>query len=195
MEFQEISSIACIHGRFQPFHYGHVDYLKEALNIWPKIIIGLTALKPINEALPGSEHRANATSNPFTYWERMTLIKFALDDINVNHEDISFIPFPIDEPENLVYSIPKSITCATTDLYEWNKEKIKRLNKYGFSTHVLKKCVKMDFDGSTIRKLIIDGNEEWKKYVPPSTITLIEKWDIQKRLLKLNRELDLKDAL
>jgi cytidyltransferase-like protein len=186
MGLQEISSLACIHGRFQPFHYGHVDYLKAALNHWPKIIIGITAISPVKNVSKLVEHRADAVANPLTYWERMVLIHTGLKDIGVSESDIYFVPFPIDEPEKLKFIIPESTICATTDLYEWNREKVKRLNNVGYSTHILSECVKVNFDGSTIRNQIIEGNPEWKKWVPPSSVELLELWDIQSRLISLS---------
>ena len=185
MGFQEVSKIACIHGRFQPFHYGHVDYLKAALNHWSKIIIGLTAVTPVTNVSKLVEHRADSVANPLTYWERMELINAVLNDIGVSKDDITYVPFPIDQPENLRFILPKTVICATTDLYEWNREKVKRLTSEGFTTHILQECVKVDYDGSTIRKKIIEGNSEWKDWVPPSAIELLETWDIRNRLISL----------
>jgi cytidyltransferase-like protein len=182
---QEISSLACIHGRFQPFHFGHVDYLNAALKHWPNIIVGLTAVNPVENPSKGVEHRGSAVANPLSYWERMTLIKAGLNDIGVSESAVSFVPFPIDQPETLKYAIPKSIICATTNLYEWNHEKVTRLRDAGYSTHILNECVKVKYDGATIRKQIIAGNPEWKRYVPRSSVLLLEEWDIRGRLIAL----------
>lgn len=188
MGLQEVSEIACIHGRFQPFHYGHVDYLKAAISHWPKIIIGLTAVTPVNNVSKLVEHRADSVANPLSYWERTALIDAGLEDIGVSVSDISYVPFPIDKPEDLKFIIPKSTICATTDLYEWNREKVNRLNSVGYSTQILDECIKVDFDGSMIRKQIIEGNSEWKKWVPPSSVELLELWDIRSRLITLAKE-------
>jgi cytidyltransferase-like protein len=185
MGLQEVSEIACIHGRFQPFHNGHVDYLKAALSHWPKIIIGLTAVTPVKNVSKLVEHRADAVANPFSYWERMTLIDAGLKDIGVSVSDVSYVPFPIDQPENLKFIIPKSTICATTNLCEWNREKVNRLNSVGYSTHILDECIKVDFDGSKIRSQIIEGNPEWKMWVPPSSVELLELWDVRSRLISL----------
>lgn len=185
MGLQKVSAIACIHGRFQPFHYGHVDYLKAALSHWPKIVIGLTAVTPVTNASKLVEHRADAFANPLSYLERMLLIDAALKDIGVSLSHVSYVPFPIDRPENLRFIIPKSTICATTDLYEWNREKVNRLNDLGYSTYILDECIKVDFNGSEIRSQIIEGNSEWKKWVPPSSVELLELWDIRSRLISL----------
>ncbi len=190
MGFPEISSIACIHGRFQPFHYGHADYLKAAIKHWPNIIIGLTAVTPVENPSKDVEHRGSTSANPLTYWERVVIIQAGLRDIGVSGSAITFIPFPIDQPETLKYVLPTSIICATTDLYEWNREKVLRLENAGYNTHILEECVKAKYDGTAIRKQIISQDEEWKKHVPPSSVRLLEEWDIRSRLMALSKEYD-----
>ncbi|MEI8574530.1 adenylyltransferase/cytidyltransferase family protein [Methylomonas sp. WH-1] len=185
MGFREISKLGCIHGRFQPFHYGHVNYFLEAVKIWPKLIIGLAAPTPVKNPIAGVEHRATDFANPLTYTERMILIRSSLSEIGVNSNNVEFIPFPIDEPEKLEYILPKTIVCATTRLYQWNEEKIRRLEKYGYKPHVLEQCVKSPFDGSTIREYIINDDPIWKTYMPEIAAELIEEWKIRDRLISM----------
>lgn len=50
-------------GRFQPFHYGHVECIKKALEISNEVIV-----------LVGSSFSARNVRNPFTYFERVEMI-------------------------------------------------------------------------------------------------------------------------
>ncbi|MDP3608647.1 MAG: adenylyltransferase/cytidyltransferase family protein [Nitrosomonas sp.] len=188
MGFQEISKLACIHGRFQPFHLGHANYLQECIKLWPNVLVGLAAPTPVKNTAPGVEHRATAIANPLTYTERVILIRAALNDLDVPQTNIEFLPFPIDEPESIKYILPQSVLCVTTKLYEWNEEKIRRLNKAGYNTFVLEECIKFDFNGSLIRQYIIENNSAWKDMVLPSVAQLLQSWQFRDRLLSLQKE-------
>jgi cytidyltransferase-like protein len=186
MGFHKISDIICVHGRFQPFHRGHMDYISNALEVCPNLIIGITAFYPLDSSYQGVEHRTTKLANPLTYFERVKLIKLALIEEGVSLANIDFIPFPIDEPEKLKFILPDSITCATTLLYEWNEEKIRRLEKNGYHTIVLDNCKKLPFDGTEIRKLILMNDNNWRALVHNSVANTLESWSFRERLIHLS---------
>lgn len=182
MGFQNISSIGCIHGRFQPFHLGHVDYLKAALARWESLVIGIAAPTPVPLSFPGVEHRNFASANPLTYLERTVLIRACCRELGISDKRIEFSPFPIDDPGLLQHYIGKSLTCATTRLDAWNDEKIRRLENEGYPVVVLKQCEKMPFDGTAIRRLLVVGDTSWKSMVLPAAANLLTAWDIADRI-------------
>jgi len=51
-------------GRFQPFHKGHLLFLKSIYTQYDKIIIGI-----------GSSQYSNSLDNPFSYDERKMMIE------------------------------------------------------------------------------------------------------------------------
>ncbi|MGH8809951.1 MAG: adenylyltransferase/cytidyltransferase family protein, partial [Noviherbaspirillum sp.] len=55
--------IAVLIGRFQPFHRGHAELLKMALDVAPRVVVVL-----------GSSFHARSPKNPFTAQERATMI-------------------------------------------------------------------------------------------------------------------------
>ncbi len=185
MGFQNLSAVACIHGRFQPFHLGHVDYLKACLAKWEVVVVGIAAPTPVPLSFPGVEHRNRASANPLTYLERTILIRECCREICVDDKRIEFAPFPIDEPTLLHYYVPKSITCATTQLYAWNDEKIRRLENEGYKVSILDECKKVAFDGSTIRSLMVIGDDAWKAMVSPAVSSLLSEWNIDDRIRAL----------
>lgn len=187
MGFQELSSVACIHGRFQPFHLGHVDYLTAALSQWESIVVGIAAPTPVPLSFPGVEHRNKPSANPLTYLERTLLIRACCRELGIPDARIEFSPFPIDEPSLLKHYVGKSMKCATTRLYAWNEEKIRRLENEGYVVEVLENCTKQPFDGSTIRRHLANNDPVWRDMVLPSVAELLVKWDIAERIREFSQ--------
>src|SRR6266508_4802534 len=76
-----------IHGRFQPFHNGHLEYLRATRDLCDSLVVGITNPDPetIRED-PTSEHRHLPESNPFTYFERLLMVRDVLRDEGVPPE-------------------------------------------------------------------------------------------------------------
>jgi bifunctional NMN adenylyltransferase/nudix hydrolase len=55
-------------GRFQPFHDGHMNVLNEAFKIAEKVIL-----------LIGGQDKARQVKNPWTFFERMTMVSTSVD--------------------------------------------------------------------------------------------------------------------
>lgn len=68
--------LAVVIGRFQPFHNGHLALINEAKKVAKRTLI-----------LIGSSHIARNIKNPFTYMERVEMIRSACDDFNKEHQD------------------------------------------------------------------------------------------------------------
>lgn len=185
MGFQNLHQIACIHGRFQPFHLGHVDYLQVCLQQWQQVLVGVAEITPVRLSFPGVEHRNRPSANPLTYLERTIIIRECGRNLGISDSRIEFIPFPIDEPSTLPNIFPRHVACVTTRLYDWNDEKIRRLKNEGYSVHVLEQCQKVPFDGSKIRALIRSGDDSWRAMVNPAVAHLLDCWELRPRLERL----------
>ena len=67
--------IGMIHGRFQPFHNGHFDYLSQALQKSRHLFIGITNPDATSVVEDNSDsHRHLASANPFPYYVRAQMI-------------------------------------------------------------------------------------------------------------------------
>jgi nicotinamide-nucleotide adenylyltransferase len=178
---------ASIHGRFQPFHIEHLQYAlgakEECVFLW----VGITKfdVAPDDER-PLASHRERPENNPFTYFERITMIAEALVDAGVSRNSFGFIPFPIETPRRLPEFMPTSIPCFTTICEPWNHEKIKVLRACGYDVRVLWERQKT-ISSSTIRDDIAIGGRDWKKMVPPAVALRIERLNIRERLLRLRQ--------
>jgi bifunctional NMN adenylyltransferase/nudix hydrolase len=66
-------------GRFQPFHAGHADLLRQALEIAPIAVVVI-----------GSAHQARTPKNPFSWEERAEMIRLAVPE--AQRDRLVFVP-------------------------------------------------------------------------------------------------------
>ncbi|MDP8161669.1 hypothetical protein QJU89_01180 [Pasteurella skyensis] len=168
-----IQKIGSVHGRFQPFHNEHLDYILEAKKRCDFLWIGLTKYDRENLTNECS-HRELDSSNPWMYSERVMMIRLALLEAGIPLSKFAFIPFPIDDPHKISLYIPENVICYTTIREMWNIEKIKRLEKYGYQVYVLKEDYSEDrLQGTNIRELIRNNNPSWTTMVPKAVSNFI----------------------
>src|SRR6266566_3359337 len=80
------------HGRFQPFHNGHLEYVLAAQKQCSFLWIGITKFD-IEELSPLGRTREKPENNPLTYHQRLTMITEALVENGVGRAEFAFIPF------------------------------------------------------------------------------------------------------
>src|SRR5438045_3217769 len=102
----------CIHGRFQPPHNGHLEYILEAKRRCEFLWIGITSYNIrklyLMDAAP---HRAQRAANPLTYFERVQIITEMLIDAGLARSEFACTPFPIEQPEELPSFLSTTIPC------------------------------------------------------------------------------------
>lgn len=169
-------STGCAHGRFQPFHNGHLEYVAAAKQRCAFLWIGLTQFN-IRHLAPSQEaaHRQALSSNPFTYWQRVGMIEAALLELSVPRSEFGFSPFPIENPSLLPDFIGLEVFQFTTIVEEWNREKVNRLKRQGYAVEVLWERTEKTPTGQQVRKLISDGDDSWRKLVPPAVAGFIRQ--------------------
>jgi nicotinamide mononucleotide adenylyltransferase len=174
------------HGRFQPFHSEHLEYVLAAKQKCDFLWIGITKYDVTpSEFNPLGRHRERPENNPLTYFERINMIADSLLEAGVSKADFGFVPFPIETPKRLSEFMPTSVPCFTTVCEEWNKEKIHILRAYGYSVVVLWERTKKLVTGAAIRENIIGGGSEWRSMVPPAAARAVDRLNLRDRLLKL----------
>ncbi len=78
---------ALVIGRFQPFHPGHIYLIENALSVADKVIIGI-----------GSSNLRDR-DNPFSFEERLTMLKTWIEQERVGERIIKIVPIP-DVPDD-----------------------------------------------------------------------------------------------
>ncbi|MBN2444801.1 MAG: adenylyltransferase/cytidyltransferase family protein [Spirochaetales bacterium] len=167
-----------IHGRFQPFHNGHFDYMKQALQLSEELIIGITNPDPGTIEEVGSDsHRHREDANPFNYYNRMLMIKRSIllnKQIAADYPRISIIPFPINKPGLWKYYVPdNTITQIIRVLDPWDNEKMKVFKEYGFAVKVIEG--ERITSGTEIREHILRKESILKHLVPAGTFSVLEE--------------------
>jgi nicotinamide mononucleotide adenylyltransferase len=188
MELPGLSRIAegSVHGRFQPFHNEHLEYVLAAHQRCEFLWIGITKydvtaidLNPLGAA------RERPENNPLTFFERVRIIREALLEAGVPAGSFGFVPFPIEAPQRLPSFMSPAIPCYTTICEPWNREKIDVLRAQGYLVNVLWEKSSKKVTGSAIRKDIVEGGSKWRTMVPAATARAVDQLDLRNRLLKL----------
>lgn len=174
-----------VHGRFQPFHNGHLSYVLCALERTEHLHVGITRLDR-KDAISNSNsiraglHSEEDRSNPFSFFQRLKLVEAGILSAGIPKERFTILPFPIETPDRLASFFPRSGLCYTTIKDDWNKKKIEVLEREGFKVEVLEHVEQHGFSyasGTQIREWAQHGNPEWLDAVPKGVRDLLNDWD------------------
>jgi nicotinamide-nucleotide adenylyltransferase/phosphinothricin biosynthesis protein PhpF len=163
-----------IHGRFQPFHLGHLEYLQGAAARSDEVWVGITNPDPTRvKEEPSDPLRHLPESNPYTYAERLLMVKGAAAEAGV---DVHVIPFPVNEPELWHAYVPRDVTQYIRLFSEWGGTKLERFRAAGYEVVVLDPGSEKQISGTSVRDAIRDGGD-WRALVPPGVARVIESLD------------------
>jgi cytidyltransferase-like protein len=159
-----------IHGRFQPFHLGHLEYLQGAAERSDEVWVGITNPDPTRvKPEPADPLRHLPESNPYTYAERLLMVKAAAAEIGV---DVHVIPFPVNEPELWHAYVPQDVTQFIRRFSDWGATKIERLRTAGFDVVVLDEGAEKEISGADVRAAMREGGD-WQSLVPAGVARVI----------------------
>lgn len=176
-----MQDIGVIHGRFQPLHKGHMEYLLAGKSRCKFLYVGITNPDPrLTEDNQANINRSLESSNPFTYYERLLMITESLIEAGVPHSDFAVIPFPINVPELIKYYAPREALYFATIYDEWGKEKISILRSLGLDVDVMweRSNETRVASGTEIRKLMKNGGR-WESLVPNAAVAVINKHNLR----------------
>lgn len=159
-----------IHGRFQPFHNGHLEYLRGAAAQSDEVFVGITNPDPqrIKEE-PSDPLRHLPESNPFSYVERLLMISAVAEEEGI-HAHV--IPFPVNEPELWPAYVPAGVTQYLRLFSEWGGTKLDRMRAAGYEVVVLDEGAEKEISGIQVREALRSGGE-WESLVPPAVARVL----------------------
>lgn len=158
-------------GRFQPLHKGHEETIRKLLKEYEKVIV-----------LIGSKQKKRTQSNPFSYEERKEMLEIVFSkEINDGKIVISGIEdLESDEEwankiiENYDFDVVVTGSDWVAKCFEGKKE-IKRVEL----------IQPEKINGTNIRRLMKEGNKEWKEYVSEEVARYIQKIGLKEFLSSL----------
>lgn len=166
--------LGCIHGRFQPFHNGHYEYMLGALSRCEHLIIGITQFEPLTNDLGSPAHRVAAIDNPFSYWERSQIIQSVIISSKIDQGRIEITPFPIHNPPCIANYVPADCVMFTTVYEQWNFEKIERLRAQGYNVEILWERQHKAFEGKIVRQAMRQSDDAIRSMLPPGALEIVE---------------------
>lgn len=161
-------------GRFQPFHLGHLDAIRQALQKTDMLFIGI-----------GSSQENFLPKNPFTAGERIQMIKTALDEGKIQPDKYLIIPIPnINNyelwPHHVEQYLPPFQTIFTcSDIVENLFKNANKTRTTPWKIHRLK--INKKISSTQIRTAILK-NKKWEHLVPKSTAKLLKIWEAPARI-------------
>ena len=164
-----------IHGRFQPFHVGHLEYLSGAAARSDELFVGITNPDPARiKPEPSDPLRHLPESNPWSYADRLLMVKAAAGDLELDLARVHVIPFPVNEPELWPAYVPEGVTQYLRLFSEWGGTKLERMQEAGYEVVVLDEGVEKQVSGADVREALRDGGD-WESLVSPGVAQVIRQ--------------------
>lgn len=158
--------------RFQPLHKGHEKSIKKALKQYEKLIIAI-----------GSANKSRTESNPFTAEERKLMLESVFSkEINDGKIEIIAVDDKSNDEDWANDLISKINFDEVYTASEWvaksfeGKKSVKKFKPFKYEI----------INGTNIRRLIKEGNEEWKKYVNRKVVEIINRIALKEFFAKLS---------
>jgi cytidyltransferase-like protein len=180
-------AVATVHGRFQPFHRGHLTYLLLARRQCTHLVIGITNPDTLHLAPhPADPTRHLAMSNPFTYFERLQMIRSSLSELRISEKTFTIVPFPLDVPEILQQYCPKS-PILLRNRGPWSVAKEAILRSHGWEVIYIEDERDLSISATRIRSKIAVG-DAWEADLPNACAQFLKTLDVQHRLITLSAQ-------
>jgi nicotinamide-nucleotide adenylyltransferase len=162
-------------GRFQPFHLGHLNAIREVLKEIEELVIVI-----------GSAQYSHNVSNPFTAGERLAMIRGALQEAGVDNSRVWVVPVPDVHLHMLWVAALEGYTPRFNVVYS-NEPLTRRLfTEAGYKVKSIRFYERKVYTSTLIREKMLK-DESWTTLVPKSVADFIAGIDGVNRLRDLNR--------
>lgn len=184
MTATRLERVGYFHGRFQPFHLGHLEVVQRALRTCTLVVIGISNPFRLPPVVPHDYsrvecerlgHARSDAANPWPYWARVFMIREGLMRERIACDRIIFIPnlnnsgLPVDEVR-----FPKSVTTVFLCPKDEHNRAIAR--KYREDQwEVVEVPLSSVCPGSGTIREKMRTNTDWKGFVPAGTAAALDE--------------------
>lgn len=162
-------------GRFQPFHMGHLNVVKEVLKEVDELVIAV-----------GSAQYSHRISNPFTTGERLVMIRKALEEAEIDLGRIWIVPVPDVHIHRVWVSAVEGYTPRFDIVYS-NEPLTRRLFiEAGYEVKPIRFYKRKAYSATEIRERMLKGGN-WEELVPKSVAKFIKEIGGVERLKDLTK--------
>jgi len=162
-------------GRFQPFHIGHLDAIKYALENVEELVIVI-----------GSAQYSHNNHDPFTAGERLMMVHNALLEANVDLSKVWVVPVPDVHLHMLWVSAVEGYTPKFNVVFS-NEPLTRRLfMEAGYPVKELPLFDRKQYTSTLVRQKMLQ-DASWTKLVPKAVAKFIKEIDGVNRLRDLAR--------
>jgi nicotinamide-nucleotide adenylyltransferase len=162
-------------GRFQPFHLGHLEAIKDVLEEVDELVIVI-----------GSAQYSHNLDDPFTAGERLVMVRKALEQAGIDYARVWIVPVPDVHLHMMWVSALEGYTPKFDVVYS-NEPLTRRLfMEAGYEVESIRFHKRQVYSSTEVRKRLLNG-ESWEKLVPKSVAEFIKEIDGVNRLRDLTK--------
>jgi len=162
-------------GRFQPFHLGHLEAIKEVLKAVDELVIVI-----------GSAQYSHNSNNPFTAGERLVMVRRALMEAGMDYSRLWVVPVPDVHLHMLWVSALEGYTPRFNTVFS-NEPLTRRLfMEKGYKVKSIRFFERKLYTSTLIREKMLN-DDSWTTLVPKAVAEFIKEIDGVNRLRDLAR--------
>ena len=163
-------------GRFQPFHFGHLEAVKYALAHADYVYV-----------VVGSAQRSHERDNPFTAGERIAMIKSALDGNKIDPSRWMAVPIPDADSHSLWVSTLESMVPKFDVVFTNDALTFLLFKEEGIEVRAVPYLDRRRYSATNVRDRILE-RKDWESLVPPQVAKLVKKFGGVERVGALMRK-------
>ena len=161
-------------GRFQPFHKGHFEVIKEIASQVDKLIIGI-----------GSAQKSHTLDDPFTAGERHLMVSESLNQAGI--DNYYLIPIVDIHRYSVWVAHVKSLVPPFDAIYTNNDLTARLFREAGIEVRRPTLYDRDKHSGRSVRQAMVEDGD-WQSLVPQGTIMVMEEIDGANRVKELAGE-------
>lgn len=161
-------------GRFQPLHIGHCHAIKYILREVDELVI-----------IIGSSQQSHTFKNPFTCGERISMIRIAMNEINIEHSKYLVVPVPDVENHALWVSLIVSMIPRFVKVYSNDPLTTRLFKEAKIEVQVIPLYEREKYSATEVRRRILN-DDNWYELLPTSVANFVIEIDGVARIQRLN---------